>query len=961
MEVKHYLPKFSEQKNSSRKVSAEMELFQKLYNEKSANMSQVKVLNFYGNPGTGKTWLLRNIYNMKKSSRPITGNTQIAPVSDGSDPSVAIYCSIYGSGTVTGQIIRQASQKYGFTFPLTSLCLYILSQTDEEEAGVSFPLSELRKTADLLKTEPELQYLNTVLHMSPADKSTYNLLRNTLLFDDHAPTSLRQLAESNAGLLESLFAWPIKKSRQEHLIAFFHSYLAADMERNLKEHRLPAVILLDGIDNFLDNTATAEEYNNREKWLCGVTGLFTAIPHVFWVLTSHKKLNWEKDYLPDWKGSLTQKAITAAKFSKPGRLNPPEKFNAVIWQQQKDALNEKIQCVLEGLGIFNFDMALNACTTLIEEFRDIPGFETECRNHIQGFVRGQIQSRRSRNNYFCYVPENVSENNKKTYFKFKTFYFSLQYYNRLINQYRIGRPEVDEDGDIPDLDYWLEENWEKKFNHQVLTIESLIDKTKEFVNEKSFVQQKLRDFYLTAIIPQILEWIDLGLFSIAEQTLKELQTVTANQENIFSGIYELGYAYLLKVRDNNKTEAVKRIEHIYQENLELSGEKSPSSIYLLNILGYVRSYLPGQELKAYRERRKCASILKETLGKKAIQTIRAICLIAPHLSENGRIDAAKALSHICYRQSTRLYGKNSLVATNCASQYAFRLEEKEQYHESLILHETAAKNYEEIYGIYDRNTLTELESLADVLYSLSRNEYDDDDEDEVTMQQETKEKELRIREDLLNHYLEILQVEKQPNSTNIHPLVREAVVNVCYSLQNCGRYEESIQFAIKHLGEDNPDTIATLNNAAIYYYNDDKNDQAMKTAQQALELCKKQGFDTYEILKQYIISRVSLSTFLLGNGSSTKEESLASCKSIIKDCETLMEKAEKEEKITESKLFTAKRYYNIAQIVNYNDENDFALEIIEKAIDLKKSASTVQDEDLTKYLNLKERIIGEME
>jgi hypothetical protein len=81
-----------------------------------------------------------------------------------------------------------------------------------------------------------------------------------------------------------------------------------------------------------------------------------------------------------------------------------------------------------------------------------------------------------------------------------------------------------------------------------------------------------------------------------------------------------------------------------------------------------------------------------------------------------------------------------------------------------------------------------------------------------------------------------------------------------------------------------------------------------------------------------------------------------------------MKKAKKEnnkELVTESKLFVAKRFYNIAQIANYYDESNFALEILEKAIDLKQSVSAVKDADLSNYLKLKNTIThvdeGDME
>ena len=63
--------------------------------------------------------------------------------------------------------------------------------------------------------------------------------------------------------------------------------------------------------------------------------------------------------------------------------------------------------------------------------------------------------------------------------------------------------------------------------------------------------------------------------------------------------------------------------------------------------------------------------------------------------------------------------------------------------------------------------------------------------------------------------------------------------------------------------------------------------------------------------------------------------------------------------ITESKLFTANRLYNLAHIAHYYyAEYEMALELIEKAIGLKLSVSAAKDEELRDYLELKEEIGG---
>ena len=748
--------------------------------------------------------------------------------------------------------------------------------------------------------------------------------------------------------------------------AFFTSFFAADMEANLKAYTDPAVILLDGIDSLFEYVTAADEQRKTEKWLCGTAGLLATVPNVFWVLSTNKKLKWEKDYLPDWKDALTQKALTVPKDPRP---NTPARFSAAIWKQI-NTLDKKVQCVLQGLGIFNFDLTFDACTALIEEYQDIPGFETESRNSIIKSIKTvnkdqliataqtHLPFNRIRDDYFCYDPETASESKESLKYRFKAFYFAQQYYTAKINRIRLGNVDFEKSFRSENL------TWKNQLSDQVYTVEELIDSTAKFISRNDSARRKLRNFYFPAINPQIFDWIDLGLYSVAERILKKLKTVIPVNNEILSPVYELGYAYLQKVRDNNTTEATRQIEQIYKDNLEFAGKDDPSSVFLLNVLSYVRSFVPGQELAAYRERRECASILVKNLGKATPKTIRSICVLSPHLVDNGRSEAAETLSKICLDSATRLYGGNDLITLKCKSQYAFRLKAKGENRESAGLRQAVADNYEKIFGNYSPKTLSELESLANVLYALSKEdtEYEDGN---AGSNNDAKEKELRLREDILNRYRIILQNETTENGESVHPLIREAAINVCDSMHNCGRpLEEILQFANEHLGEKDPGIITVLNNAAIDDSDNGENDRAITTIKQAIELCKKQGTETYKDLKEYLTCQLSLAWFISQNGASAREESLALYKSIIKDCETLMSIAEKEnsdELNAESKLFAASRFYKIAQYANYYfDENEFALEMVEKAINLKQSVAAVKDDDLRKYLELKEMIEGEI-
>jgi len=985
MEVKYYLPRFEEHTTTVKK-DAKTELFRRLYKEKSAHMDQVKVLNFYGGAGAGISHLMRALYNVIENAENKTKEKPETPSAAAKTMQpAAIYCNILPGGIpiVISQIIKN-SRALGFAFPLTSLCLYIFSRASDEECANAFLLSELKKAAAYLETEPEFQYLKQVLDPAPVEQNWSILLYNELLLDDRAPRSLHHLAKTNPGSLKYLLSGPVsdlslhykhdvlsamaeqrRKNELNNIAFFFTSYFAADMEKNLKDYSAPFVMLLDRIDNMFSRAVTAAGQRETEKWLCGTSGLLTTVPKVLWVLSSRKKLNWDKDYLPDWKSALTQKAIPAPRT--PGRRNiaiRPEGIVADIWAQQKDTLDEKVQCVLQGLGIFKFALALNACTYLIEEFRDIPEFETACRNSIYRFYdkvlaprpsRGNIPYKRPIADYFCYAPETENTDTSIKY-KFKAFYYAQKFYAALINHaaFRpsaLGKPLQSE-----------QKIRIKELPRQIQTVESLIDSTKQFVSGNNSVQRRLLAFYFMAVTPQVLDWIDLGLYSVAEGILEKLKAVIAEDHPLLSGAYELCYAYLQKVRDNNTAEAIQRMEAIYKDVKETLGKEDPAVVYLLNILGYVRGFMPGQEVTAYRERRQCVRILQNTLGKTAKETIRTISLLSPHLADTGRKEASELVSKICLAKAEYLFGENDLVTLQCKARYAFRLKAKRNYREAADLQEAVANQYEAIYGNHNPKTLTALKALANTLYSLGNETELDEENETVITDYAAKEKELRLREAVLKHYQSILQNEQTEKNATVHPFIRDAVINVCDSMYNCNRpLEEIIEFAKKHLGANDPGLISVLHNAAIDDSENGESERAVTMIKQAIELRKKLGIETYAGLKSYIACRVSLAWFYAETGTAEEQDGEPNLFiAIPKDCETLLAMAEKDNNpdlIDESKLFTANRLYNLAHIALYfYSEHELALELIEKAISLKLSVSDAKDEELMDYLELKRDI-----
>ena len=860
MKVHDYIPVFKKETRTTDKTS--LHSFRKLYLEKERNPEDVKILYLYGRDATIRNLTIHSLF------REI-----LSPGTPAAAGASAAFVNIVNGVTpadLIGQIMKQLSTRHSFTFPLTELCIYLARRCFA--ADPAFAVDKRIKfwltLANLTAGFPMQDYLRHTLDtISLDDESLSIFFINSVLSDDNAPSSLKHLVENQEKIFKSIFSWSQSKRNPLHHLGsgtkekmksrnisegltkqlltaadYFGSLFALDISVNLSGHTKPLILFLNDIDNFWGPQLTSKELTERKGLLFGPCGLFVTTPHTFWVLSGREKLSWGSEFDENWKDALSQQPLTMT-----GKTNVKGKdleaiLNDSFWNQHRQTLEQKIRTVLAILGIYNESLVETACRELIAEYHSAPGFATECQTIIHSVMtldennsRTRKSSRLNRGMLHYYAVKDTPFSEYSKWCRFKVFYIAQNYYSGCINSatssfaYR-GTPKNKQNDQV----HYLEE-----LIHSAAALEPVAADTKDY-------SLKLRDFYYTAVIPKILDWIDLGLYSVAEMLLKKIRHDASGFSALPDSACALGYAYLHMVRDGCIAKAVSEVEDIYRLNVSYSSEEDPTSVYLLNILGYMRGNLTEQKYEAFRERRKCASILRHALGRTDKYVLRQISLLAPHLCNIGRNHDALTVNEICYENAKRLYGEQDNITLHCLSSYAWRLMNTDRFETSTTLFAIVRKANENTYGNYDIRTIRALNNEA---VSLKDSKFTSFEEDvfDYDLDESLQNRELELRQKLFFLYLEILKDEPLPKNSYLHPNILKALLNLCDTMCDEDSYDDAVSFVSKHVGQDNPEIITLLIRIAdrCFYPDSTVHEKGIEILEQGLAICQEQGADSY--------------------------------------------------------------------------------------------------------------------
>ena len=247
------------------------------YEEKKAELffeeDYVRVLNYYGFGGIGKTALLKKL---KEELREKVA----APLYVSYDFTTSTDLQTMLKSLRTDLILR-----YNYNFPLFDIGLYVYAQKCGEKAV------SLEKES-LVSSNPWLEVAVSVADHIPG-VSFITKLFTTL---DGATAWGRTQAylkkyEQTIRQLEYM--------EREDVYRQLPGLFAKDLSENLEDVTEPLVIFLDTYELLVNEMCTVGEPLMADLWLRGDQGLIQNIPKLIWVIAGREKLKWDR-FDPAW-------------------------------------------------------------------------------------------------------------------------------------------------------------------------------------------------------------------------------------------------------------------------------------------------------------------------------------------------------------------------------------------------------------------------------------------------------------------------------------------------------------------------------------------------------------------------------------------------------------------------------------------------------------------------------------
>jgi tetratricopeptide (TPR) repeat protein len=208
-------------------------------------------------------------------------------------------------------------------------------------------------------------------------------------------------------------------------------------------------------------------------------------------------------------------------------------------------------------------------------------------------------------------------------------------------------------------------------------------------------------------------------------------------------------------------------------------------------------------------------------GRKHIQTLRSLTLLAIVLQHQGKYEDSEEMHKRALKEQEEVLGMEHRDTLTSVNNLAEVLRNQGKYEKSEKMHRRALEGKEKALGVEHPNTLTSVDNLALVLRDQGKYE-----EAEEMHRRTLKEKE------------KVLGVE--------HPSTLTSVNNLALVLQDQGKYEEAEEMhrrALKRkekvLGVKHPDTLISVNNLASVLQGQGKYKEAEEMHQRALEESEK--------------------------------------------------------------------------------------------------------------------------
>ena len=238
-----------------------------------ADGEDIKVLTYYGIGGIGKTSLLRQIMAEmeEKIPRPLYA-----------------YCDFnirQEPRSVLDALKNILSEKYGFSFPLFDLAVYVYSKKIGEK-------TQEDETSGLIEKSPFLGTVMNVLDSIPI----VNIINKL----DKCAGYVKNLVDKHKRDFAS-----IDVDTADNVYKKLPYYFACDLSDNLETSNEPLVLFLDTYEMLVNELTGVGDPYNRDLWIRGDEGLVQNSSRVLWVISGREKLRWA-DFYADWADALDQ-------------------------------------------------------------------------------------------------------------------------------------------------------------------------------------------------------------------------------------------------------------------------------------------------------------------------------------------------------------------------------------------------------------------------------------------------------------------------------------------------------------------------------------------------------------------------------------------------------------------------------------------------------------------------------
>ena len=796
--------------------------FWKSYETYHQNMaegeSDIRVLNYYGIGGIGKSRLLKQLMTEldERISKP---------------KYVYFDLNIHQeSRAVLEALKNKLSSAYGFNFPLFELGVYNYAKKIGEDANAPEIKAYIEKS-------PFLSVLFSVAGKIPVASTAAEILS----YADKGFAYARTYLLNHRKELVS-----IESKEATELYDYLPYLFAQDMTNNLEEAKKPMVLFLDTYERVVNEMASVGEPLNNDLWVRGEDGLVQNIPNVLWVIAGREKLKWER-FDPEWNSALEQHIL--------GNLGPVDSDSFLASAGVGGAkLRKQLYELTDGTPVYLdlcvdrfHDMTAKGIVPTIENFGDnlyslierfvrymddnkkdivyvlacMQQWDDELITDIAGSVLANFSlSTYERVKDFSFIIESgdglynihqtvgsVLLNNCPETIKLRTARKALEYYQKRLENKRVFEENYAEHlqqlirfglmvhTDTMKLEKFYQEQVSERLNelgkagkvvHAEQMQEMLLEYTEEN-KESTFYAALIRDqAFFARCRGQYQESLDL-----AEKSVKLYQNLLGeNHLETISALSAMAAGwYFLRQYEN----ALEIDILVLQKRREFLGEEHPETLNALNAFAATLSSLDREE-EALELHVQIHAKRKNLLGEDHPDTIISMNNMAISLDNLGQYEKALDLKTQVFEKRWNLLRETHLSTLSAMSSLATTLNNIGRYEEALDLLNQVYEKRREILGEDHENTIYAKNKLANTLFSLNR------------------------YEEASNLYHQVYEKRKEILGED-HIDTVDAMCNVARILSELNRYEEELQFEKlifekrkKLLGVNHKDTIDTMNN-----------------------------------------------------------------------------------------------------------------------------------------------------